>query len=93
MSGKPYTVYEVEGRRKRRWVRVLLWLFAGLVVVALAVAGGSYLWFRHQVGGANARVSKAAVAALKSHPVTTLSSSLLPFPPSKHEHTGLGLRQ
>ena len=57
MSGKPYTVYEVEGRRKRRWVRILLWLFAGLVVVALAVAGGSYLWFR-QSGGWGQRPSE-----------------------------------
>ena len=107
MSGKPYTVYEVEGPHKRRWTRILLWLFVGLVVVALAVAGGSYLWFRRQVSGANARVSKAAVAALASHPVSTLgpvsgatldsaSGTTLapaPDPPDSMNILVLGLRQ
>ena len=75
MSDKPSTVNEVEGPRRRRWTRILLWLFVGLVVVALAVAGGSYLWFRSQVHAANARVPKAAVAALGTHPPTTLASA------------------
>ena len=73
MNPKPYTVYEARVPHKRKWTRILLWLLTGLVVVALALAGGSYLWFRSQVGGANARVSSAAVAALRSHPVTSLA--------------------
>ncbi len=83
MSDKPYNLYEVEGPRKRRWPRILMWTIVGIVVVALVLSGGSYLWFRAQVGKANARVSKTAVSALRTHPATSLASpgtTLAPLP-------------
>ena len=83
MSDKPYSVYEVDGPPRRRWTRILMWTIVGIVVLALAVSGGSYLWFRAQVGKANARVSKTAVSALRTHPATTLATSgttLAPLP-------------
>lgn len=69
-----YTVYEVEGppgargsgrQRGRRWLRVVLWSVLGLVVLVMAVLGGSYLWFRSEVAGANKRVSAEVRAALE----------------------------
>jgi hypothetical protein len=33
-------------RRKRRWVRVLLWSACGLLALTLAVAGAGVLWLR-----------------------------------------------
>jgi len=83
MSDKPYSVYEVDGPPRRRWPRILMWTIVGIVVLALAVSGGSYLWFRAQVGKANARVSKTAVSALRTHPATTLATpgtTLAPLP-------------
>lgn len=63
---------------KRRWKRVLLWTFVGLVVVVLATAGGFYLWFHGQVAASNSRVDPAIVAALKE----TTSTSALAAPVS-----------
>lgn len=44
LNEKPYTVYTVDGLRKRKRRRILLWLLVGVVVLILAVGGGSYLW-------------------------------------------------
>jgi LCP family protein required for cell wall assembly len=71
---KSYSTFQVKRPRKRLWLRILLWTVAGLVVLALAVGGGSYLWFYHTVGGANARVDAATKAALASPPASTLVS-------------------
>ena len=43
------------------------------MVVILAVAGGTYFWFTHLVGGANARVDPEISAALTSVPATSLN--------------------
>jgi len=51
---------------------VVLWSLLGLVVVALAVGGGSYLWLRHQVAASNARVDPGIIEALNEKPSTTL---------------------
>ncbi len=69
-----YTLYVVEGRPKRRWKRVVLWASIALVVVAVALAGGSYLWFRAQVSSANGRVSQDIRQALQEKPSTTLTT-------------------
>lgn len=68
---KSYSTFQVKGPRKRRWLRILLWTVAGLVVLMLALGGASYLWFYHAVNGANARVDAATKAALASPPSTT----------------------
>ena len=75
LNDKPYTVYEVQGSRGRRWRRILLWSFVGLVLLLLAAGGGSYLWFYHVVGGANARGDAGAQAALASTPQSTVPES------------------
>ncbi len=49
LNSKPYTVYTVEHLQKRRKRRIILWSVVSFVVVVLAVAGGSYLWFYLQV--------------------------------------------
>ena len=64
MTAKPYTVYAVEGHPHGRWKRVVLWTSLALVVLLLAGAGGSYLWFRSQVVEANQRVDPEVVSAL-----------------------------
>jgi len=74
-SEKRYTVYQVsgapepsEGRpvRRRRWLQAALWTGLGLVVVVVAVLGGSYLWFCAQVSDANRRVSAEVRTALSA---------------------------
>ncbi len=44
LNDKPYTVYTVDGLRKRKRRRILLWSLIGVVVLILAIGGGSYLW-------------------------------------------------
>ena len=75
MTGKPYTVYAVEGHPHGRWKRAVLWTSVALVVLLLAGAGGSYLWFRSQVVEANQRVDPEVVSALSSKPQSTLSTT------------------
>ncbi len=74
LTDKPYTVYPVEGRGGGGWKRILLWTLVGVCVVTLLVAGGSYLWFRQQVAGANERVSEEVKAVLAEEPSTTTVS-------------------
>jgi LCP family protein required for cell wall assembly len=57
--------------RRARWKRILLWSVVGLVIVLLAVVGGSYLWFRSEVRAANARADPAVLQALQEKPTTT----------------------
>ncbi|OFW57456.1 MAG: hypothetical protein A2133_06725 [Actinobacteria bacterium RBG_16_64_13] len=45
-----------------------------MVVLLLAAAGGSYLWFRSQVAGANARVTPEVRIALTDKPSSTIVS-------------------
>ncbi len=51
LNDKAYTVYTVEKLKKRRLRRIALWAVTGLVVLVLAIIGGSYLWLSCQVGG------------------------------------------
>ena len=90
LNQKPYTIYNVDGRRRRSWGRVLLWICAGLVVLALAAGGSSYLWFHHVVGGANARVDAGAKTALTSTPKTTFVSPAVPESPGAMDILVLG---
>ena len=50
-----------------------------MVVVILAAAGGTYLWFTHLVGAANGRVDPGVSAALSNSPSTSLN---VPVPAS-----------
>ena len=43
-------------------------------MLLLAAAGGSYLWFRSQVAGANARVTPEVRIALTDKPSSTIVS-------------------
>jgi len=74
VTEKPYTVYPVEGRPKVRWKRVVLWTLVGLFVLLLAGGGGSYLWFRSQVAGANERVAPEIKQVLTEKPASTIVS-------------------
>jgi LCP family protein required for cell wall assembly len=78
MSKNPYTTYEVDGSPKRRWKRIVLWSAVALVVLILASAGGSYLWFRAEVSSANARVTPDIRAALQAAPSSTLTTEAPP---------------
>ena len=68
-------MYGVEGTPKRRWIRVLIWSSAALLLVLLLVAAGSYLWFRAQVSSANNRVTPEVRAVLQEKPSTTLTTA------------------
>jgi polyisoprenyl-teichoic acid--peptidoglycan teichoic acid transferase len=85
MTGKPYTVYAVEGHPHARWKRAFLWTSVALVVLLLAGAGGSYLWFRSQVVEANQRVDPEVVSALSSKPQSTLSTTPVAAAAAKEE--------
>ncbi len=50
--------------RKTLWKRVLIWGLVGLFLVLLISGGAFYLWFRSQVGAANADVDPAIIQAL-----------------------------
>ncbi len=69
MSEKRYTVYPV--KRKPKWKRIILWSLVGLVVLVLAVGGGSYLWLNHVISGSHTK-DKNIIGALGSGPSTTL---------------------
>lgn len=60
--------------RKRDWKRLTLWTLLGLFVLVLAAGGGSYLWFRSQVGASNARVDPGIIEALREKPSTSLTT-------------------
>jgi LCP family protein required for cell wall assembly len=70
-----YSLYKVEGTHRRRWTRVAIWSAVALVLIILAVAGGSYLWFRTEVSSANNRVTPEIRAALQQKPSTTLTTT------------------
>ncbi len=77
MTSKPYTVYAVQGRTHSTWKRALLWGTLAVVVLLVAAAGGSYLWFRSQVIGANQRIDPEVIEVLSSEPVTTLPTTVV----------------
>jgi LCP family protein required for cell wall assembly len=83
LNEQPYTVYNVDKPRKRRWKRILLWSIVGVVVVVLAVAGTSYLWFDRQVSHAQSRLDPGVESVIKAQPpATTLKGVTSPDPPS-----------
>jgi LCP family protein required for cell wall assembly len=53
----------------------VIWSVVGLVLVLLIAAGGSYLWFRHQVAQANDRVPKEVRVALTEQLSTTTTGT------------------
>ncbi len=82
LSDKQYTVYDTEGRPKKRWKRILLWSVVGLILVVLAIAGGSYLWFRGEVVASNNRVDPQVKTVLTAKPSSTLVSVTVDVPAS-----------
>ena len=48
------------------------------MLLVLAVAAGSYLWFRAEVSSANERVTPEVRAALQEKPSTTLTTEAPP---------------
>ena len=82
LNDKNYTVYDTEGRPRKRWKRVLFWSIVGLVLLLLAVAGSSYLWFHEQVVEANQRVDPEVKTVLTAKPSSTLVSVTVPVPAS-----------
>lgn len=73
MSKQRYTLHEVQGSPKRRWKWIIVWSAVALVLLIVAGAGGSYLWFRGEVSSANERVTPEIRAALQEKPSTTLT--------------------
>ncbi len=74
MRKKRYTLYEVQGSPGRRWMWIVVWSAVALLLLAIAGAGGSYLWFRGEVSSANERVTPEIRAALQEKPSTTLTT-------------------
>jgi LCP family protein required for cell wall assembly len=68
LNDKPYTVYTVEGLRKRRRRRVLLWSLIGVVVLILAIGGGSYLWLYNRLDAAGTTDSSLISAVSETLP-------------------------
>ncbi len=66
-------VYSSTPGSRVRWGRIALLVSALIPVIALAVGGGYYLWFRHVVEGANSRVDPGVSEALGSSPATSLT--------------------
>lgn len=58
-------------RRNIRWKRLAIWGMVGVLAVLLVTGGATYLWFRSQVGRANADVDPATVQALDESPATS----------------------
>ena len=85
LTDKPYTVYSVEGGKKGGWKRILLWTLVGVFVLLLAAGGGSYLWFRDQVAGANERVAPEVKAVLAEKPSSTIVSVTVPVAKAQPE--------
>ena len=70
-TDKPYTVYTVEKRRRRRWPRVLLiTLLLFVAVVAMAV-GGIYLWLDLNVSKTNSGPNTDAIHDILTKPVAS----------------------
>ena len=74
MRKKRYTLYEVDGSPRRRWKRIAIWSAVALVLLVVAGAAGSYLWFWAEVSSANDRVTPEIRAALQEKPSTTLTT-------------------
>lgn len=54
-----------------------MWSLIGMVVLLLGGAGGSYLWFRSQVVGANERVPEEVRKVISERPNTTVTSTVV----------------
>ncbi len=68
-------IHRTRGARRRRRLRIALFSAIGVIVLILALAGGSYLWFSKTVEPVNQRINEThpdAVAALEEAPPTTL---------------------
>jgi polyisoprenyl-teichoic acid--peptidoglycan teichoic acid transferase len=68
-------IYRAQGKRKVRWKRIVIAVISALIVIALIAGGSFYLWFRHQVGEANARVSQDVLNALHETTTTVAGST------------------
>jgi LCP family protein required for cell wall assembly len=68
LNDKPYTVYTVDGLRKRKRRRALLWSLVGVVVLILAIGGGSYLWFYNVLSGTRTDDSGIKIAVSETLP-------------------------
>ena len=66
-------VYRPARRRRPRWGRIVVWALLGILLVALTAGGGYYLWLRHVVAGANARLDPGVSEALKSSPPSSVA--------------------
>lgn len=74
---RPYITRAGRRRRRVRWGRLLLWGLAASALLATALLGGSYLWFRQVVGRAS---SGPAVAAAREVVDNKPSASTIVLP-------------
>ena len=61
---------------------MVVWTLVGLFVLLAVGIGSSYLWYRHQVAGANDRVTPEIRVALTDKPSSTLVTVPVPASPS-----------
>ena len=81
-TDKPYTVYTVEKRRRRRWPRVLLISLLLVMALAAAAVGGVYLWLDLKVSETNKGPDSVPINKILTTPVSTTSAETSTEPPN-----------
>lgn len=82
LTDKPYTVYAVEKRRGRRWLRILLISLLLFVAVVAAAAGGVYLWLDLKVSKTNSGPNASAIEKFLTTPVNSGATETTIEPPN-----------
>lgn len=90
--------HRLPGRRRRRWLRVLLAVTAAVGLIAVGVVGGSYLYVNNYFSGIH-RISGITALTAANQPImpaatrksmTILMMDINVLPPHRHGHGRLG---
>jgi len=82
LTDKPYTVYTVERRRGRRWLRVLLITLLLFVAVVAMAAGGTYFWLDQKVSETNSGPNASGIQEVLTEPVASAGTDTTIQPPN-----------